>query len=258
MSQQRFTGRVAFITGGTSGLGADTAALFLAEGAHVFVTDVLERDILSRLGASKEAAAFHECDVSSADSCKTAIEACIAKFGRLDVLFHNGARLAPPASVVDHDVQLFDDVIRTNLCGLFYLAHYAIPHMQKQGKGAIVATASTAGLRGDYGLCSYTAAKHGTVGLIKDMAIDHARDGIRVNCVCPGYMITPMTSAFRENDGVLKDLLGRIPMGRGADPKEIGRAVLFLASDEASFVTGHGGQSTPFGVLVRFCRWLTA
>ena len=113
----------------------------------------------------------------------------------------------------------------SNLCGLFYLSRIAIPQFRKQGKGAIVATASTAGLQGDYGICAYSASKHGTVGLIKAMALDHAKENIRVNCVCPGYMITPMTEPFKENPTVYEELLNGIPMGRGADPKEIGRAV---------------------------------
>ena len=117
-------------------------------------------------------------------------------------------------------------MINTNLCGLFYLSRVAIPQMKKQGKGSIVATASTAGLSGDYGLCAYSASKHGTVGLIRTMALDHAKDGIRINCVCPGYMVTPMTTAFREDPAVYEDLVGRIPMGRGADPKEVRQASL--------------------------------
>lgn len=236
MPENRFTNRVVFVTGGTSGLGADTCELFIAEGAKVFVTDLLERDILQRLGHKN--AHFQQCDISSVSQCENAIKACIERFGRLDVLFHNGARLADLATVVDHDVETFDSVVKTNLYGLFYLARAAIPQMQKQGKGAIVTTASTAGLFGDYGLASYSAAKAGTVNLTRTMALDHAREGIRINCVCPGYIVTPMTDGFRAEQHVHEALLESIPMNRGADPKEIGRAVLFLASDDASFITG--------------------
>ena len=236
MPGTRFANKVVFVTGGTSGLGADTSELFVQEGAKVFVTDLLERDILKRLG--KDDAHFHECDVSSVSQCEKAIKACVERFGRLDVLFHNGARLGGLATVVEHDVELFDAIIKTNLCGLFYLSRAAIPYMQKQGKGAIVSTASTAGLFGDYGLSSYSAAKAGTVNLTRTMALDHAREGIRVNCVCPGYMVTPMTVGFQSEKHVHDALLESIPMNRGADPKEIGRAVLFLASDDASFITG--------------------
>lgn len=236
MPGTRFAEKVVLVTGGTSGLGADTSRLFLEEGAKVFVTDLLERDIISRLGNAN--ASFHKCDVSSVSDCAGAVQACVEKFGRIDVLFHNGARLAALNTVVDHDVEDFDSVIKTNLCGLFYLARAAIPEMRKQGKGAIVSTASTAGLYGDYGLCSYSAAKAGMVNLTRTMALDHAREGIRVNCVCPGYMITPMTDAFRSEQLVHDALIESVPMNRGADPKEIGTAVLFLASDEASYITG--------------------
>lgn len=247
---RRFAGKVVFITGGTSGLGADTAELFVQDGAKVFVVDLQERDILSRLGSDN--AAFRKCDVSSPNDCASAIEECVKQYGRLDVLFHNAARLSPLANVVDHEVEMFQQIINTNLCGLFYLSRAAIPQMRTQGKGAIVATASTSGLAGDYGLCSYNAAKAGTVNLVRSMALDHALEGIRVNAVCPGYMITPMTEAFRMEKHVQDALLATIPMRRGADPKEIGRAVLFLASDEASFITGQSMYNTTL------CFWWLA
>lgn len=148
MSYQRFTDRVVFVTGGSSGLGAETSQLFVNEGAKVFVTDLEERSILKRLGPN---AFFMKCDVSKPEDCEAAISACIEKWGRLDVMFHNAARLAPVSTVVDHDVALFQAVINTNLCSAFYLARIAIPQMRKQGKGAIINTASTAALRGDYG-----------------------------------------------------------------------------------------------------------
>ena len=156
MPANRFTNRVVFVTGGTSGLGADTCELFVQEGAKVFVTDLEQRDIIQRLGP--ENAHYQKCDISSVSDCENAVKACVEKFGRLDVLFHNGARLADLATVAEQDVATFEAVIKTNLCGLFYLARAVIPQMRKQGKGAIVTTASTAGLFGDHGLCSYTAA----------------------------------------------------------------------------------------------------
>ena len=236
MARARFTDQVVLVTGGTSGLGADTAELFMQEGAKVFVTDIEERDILKRLGT--ENAHYRRCDVSSPEDCEGAIQACVEKFGRLDVLFHNAARLAAPQTVVDLDVKLFQAVINTNLCSLFYLSRIAVPQMRKQGKGTIIATASTAGLAGNYGLASYSAAKAGMINLIRTMALDHAQEGIRINCVCPGYMITPMTQGMQKNKAVHAELLERIPMGRGSDPKEVGRTVLFLASEDASFITG--------------------
>lgn len=149
MSRQRFTDQVVFVTGGTSGLGAATAQCFLEEGARVFVTDLEERSILKKLGSDN--AFFMKCDVSSPEACEAAIKACIDKWGRLDVLFHAAARLAPISTVVDHDLALFQAVINTNLCSAFYLARIAIPQMRKQGKGAIINVASTSALYGDYG-----------------------------------------------------------------------------------------------------------
>jgi NAD(P)-dependent dehydrogenase (short-subunit alcohol dehydrogenase family) len=149
MARQRFADQVVFVTGGSSGLGAETSQLFIEEGAKVFVTDLEERAILKRLGTN---AFFMKCDVSKPEDCEAAINACIEKWGKLDVLFHNAARLAPVSTVVDHDVALFQAVINTNLCSAFYLARVAIPQMRKQGKGAIVNTASTAALYGDYGM----------------------------------------------------------------------------------------------------------
>lgn len=173
-------------------------------------------------------------------SCLNAVEACITKFGRLDILFHNGARLSPITTVADHSIEVFQDVIHTNLCGAFYLAKAVIPHMRKQKKGVIINTASISGIRGDYGMASYNAAKAGLVNLTRTMAIDHAREGIRVVSVCPGFMATPMTHGVVTGNAELEaDLFESIPMGRGGDPKEIARAVLFLASDDASYITGH-------------------
>ncbi|USW52056.1 Putative short-chain dehydrogenase/reductase SDR, NAD(P)-binding domain superfamily [Septoria linicola] len=231
MARRRFEDKVVLVTGGTSGLGLATCALFLTEGAKLFVTDLLKRDVLSTLSGSNKSPNIHfqTCDVSSPSSCASAVSACIAKLSRIDVLFHNGARLADLGTVVDQDIATFDAVVRTNLSGLFYLSRAVIPPMKAQATGgSIVVTASTAGLFGDYGLCSYSAAKAGSVNLVRTMALDHARDGIRLNAVCPGYMVTPMTEGFRSEKHVHEALLESIPLNRGAQPEEVGSAVLFF------------------------------
>lgn len=168
MSRQRFTDQVVFVTGGSSGLGAETSQLFIDEGAKVFVTDLEERSILKRLGSD---AFFMKCDVSKPEDCEAAINACIEKWGKLDVLFHNAARLAPVSTVVDHDVALFQAVINTNLCSAFYLARIAIPQMRKQGKGAIINTASTAALYGDYGMIEGDVLRVSTLTAIRALCI---------------------------------------------------------------------------------------
>lgn len=260
MLKQRFEGKVVFVTGGASGLGAAACQLFVDEGATVVVADLQERDILQRLGSG---ASFEKCDVSSPEQCEAAINACITKHGRLDVLFHNAACLAPVGTVINHDLEGFHRVINTNLCSLFYLARVAIPHMKKQQKGSIVVTGSTSGLAADFGLCSYNAAKAGIINLARTLAIDHIRDGIRVNIVCPGHMVTPMTAGFYNNPEAKSALLESIPLGRGCDPVEVAQGVLFLASDEAYSMTGHSkyqysSNENPFAIA-NICyhqRWL--
>jgi meso-butanediol dehydrogenase/(S,S)-butanediol dehydrogenase/diacetyl reductase len=240
-ASSRFSDQVVFVTGGTSGLGFEVTQIFHEQGAKVFVTDLQERDVLKRLGGGS--ATFQTCDVSDPDDCQRAIEACIAKFGRLDILFHGAAHPGQLAPVTTHDVATFQKVINTNLCSAFYLARIAIPQMQKQGKGVIVNVGSTSGFRADYGLCSYNAAKAGIMNLTRAMAVDHAAEGIRVNAICPGFMKTPMTSRFQEEPEVLQGLLTAIPAGRAADPVEIARVVAFLATDEASYITGQCEQT---------------
>lgn len=229
------------VTGGTSGLGAATAKLFVEEGAKVFVTDLEERDVVAKLGSDK--VVYRRCDVSSHDDCAKAVKACIDQFGRLDILFHNAGMGGSYGSVIDQDIETFHKVTNTNMHSLYYLSREAIPRMRQQGKGAIVATASTAGISGYAGLAAYATAKAGTVNLIRTMALDHAREGIRINCVCPGYMMTPMTQFLRDNMERHNSTIRKIPMNRGADPAEIGRVVLFLASEDASYMTGQGMSS---------------
>ncbi|KAJ4524558.1 hypothetical protein HRR78_004679 [Exophiala dermatitidis] len=258
MPGPRFEDKVVFVTGGSSGLGAEACAQFLAEGARVFIMDLAEKDILTRLKQqleqtdtppTDEKATFFQGDVSKPEDCETAIGKCIEQHGRLDILFHNAAQPTPMTTVPYHDVTQFQQIINTNLCSLFYLARVAIPQMQKQGKGVIVATASTSALAGEYGLASYAASKAGMLNLMRTMALDHARDNIRINAICPGYMPTPMTEGLGDLVKVVED---SIPLGRGGDPKEVARTVLFLASDDASYMTGHalvvdGGWSAHSG-----------
>lgn len=223
------------VTGGSSGLGAEASALFIKEGAKVMVADLEERDILQQLG---ENAAFQKCDVAKHKDCEAAIKACVDKFGRLDVLFHNAGILTKHDTVVSHDLDTFERVLDVNLKSLFYLGKAAIPQLKSQGGGAIVVTGSTAGMYADYGTCAYNTSKAGVINLARVMALDHARDGIRVNCVCPGLMATPMTTLLTQMPEVDKLTRSVIPLARPAQPVEVAKAVLFLASDDASYITG--------------------
>lgn len=235
--------------GGTGGIGSATAQVFVSEGAVVFITDLEERGIVDRLGGPSKAS-FMRCDVSSASECEAAVAACVDKHGRLDVLFHNAGILQPLGGVVDTEIAVFENVVRTNLFSLFYLARAAIPHLRRRrvdssggggGGGAIVTTSSTAGCRADYALPAYGTAKAGLINLTRVMALDHARDGVRVNCVCPGYTRTPLTQSIDDaGPAVLDVILDAVPMKRAGMPEEIAKVVAFLASDDASYITGQG------------------
>ncbi|KAK5174689.1 uncharacterized protein LTR77_001771 [Saxophila tyrrhenica] len=239
MAAHRFQDHVVLITGGAnaSGIGAVTASLFLAEGAKVFIADLEERDIASYLGSKN--VGFCKCDVSSPEECEAAVQACVEIHGRIDILFHNAGMLCPPAHVPNQDVGVFQKVLLTNLGGLFYLSKVVIPYMQKQGKGSIIATASTSGLSGAMSISPYAASKAAVINLVQTIALDHAKDGIRVNAVAPGLIDTPMTAGFSQMPALRDDMLSNIPMGRAGKPEEVGKAVLFLASEDASFITGH-------------------
>jgi meso-butanediol dehydrogenase/(S,S)-butanediol dehydrogenase/diacetyl reductase len=240
MSTSRFNNKVVFITGGSSGLGKATAGLFAAEGARLFITDLEERDVLKSM-PERAQAKFMTCDVSDPMACETAINACVSHFGRLDVLFHCAGSPGAINPVTRLPIETFQRTININLCSVFYLARVAIPHMSTKNGGrggSIVNIASTSGMFGDYGLCAYNAAKAGVINLTKAMAVDHAAEGVRVNAVCPGYMVTPMTTAFTEHEIMKSELLSNIPLGRGCDPVEVGKAVLYLASEDASYTTG--------------------
>ena len=234
MPAPRFEGKVVFVTGGSSGLGKASCVQFIDEGAEVFIMDLEEKSILQHLGSK---ARFHQGDVGKPEDCEAAIKACVEQLGKLDILFHNAAQPCPMTTVPYHDLDLFKQIINTNLCALFYLARIAIPQMQKQGKGVIVVTASTSAMAGEHGLPSYSASKAGMLNLMRTMAIDHAKENIRINAICPGYMVTPMTEGLGELAKVVEE---SIPQGRGADPGEVARSVLFLASEDASYMTGHG------------------
>ena len=239
----RFSGQVVFVTGGTSGLGLAASQLFIKEGAQVFVADIEERSVIKHLGAEK--AHFMRCDVSDPDNCEKAITACIEKFGRLDVLFSNAGILCPYEKIPNQRIDVFQRVIQIDLNSLFYLARVAVPYMQNQGKGNIIATASTSGLGGEVGVAPYTAAKAGLINLCRVLALEYALEGIRVNAVCPGHMITPMADNLLQSPQAYELARKAIPMGRGCQPIEVAKVVLFLASDDASYVTGQGKFAPP-------------
>jgi len=248
-----FAGRVAFITGGASGIGRATALAFARVGASVAVADVSEKgnQETARLIEEESGRALAvKCDVSRSDDVQTALNNTIGAFGRLDFAFNNaGIEPKNPAPTADYEEEEWNRIIDIDLRGVFLCMKHEIPLMLKQGGGAIVNTSSGAGIIGIKGSPAYTAAKHGVIGLTRAAALDYAGQNIRVNAICPGYIATPMMDRFTGGtpEGRAK-VISDEPIGRMGRPEEIANAVLWLCSDAASFVVGHalvvdGGQT---------------
>ena len=250
---QSYSGKVAFVTGGASGIGRATALAFAREGASVVVADVSEEGnqetvhLVEELGGRAHAT---RCDVSRSEDIKKALATTIEVFGQLDFAFNNaGIEPKKPAATADYDEEEWNRIIGIDLRGVFLCMKHEIPLILKQGGGAIVNTSSGAGVIGIKGSPAYTAAKHGVIGLTRAAALDYAAQNIRINVVCPGYIATPMMDRFTGGtaEGRAK-VISEEPVGRMGQPEEIAAAVLWLCSDAARFVIGHamvidGGQT---------------
>jgi len=236
-----FEGRVAVITGAAHGIGRATALAFGRAGASVVVSDYSEAGEAvaeeTRQGGGQ--ATFIRADVARADEVERLIRDGEAHFGRIDFLFNNAGIEGEQAPTADASLDNWDRVIAVNLSGVFYGMKYAIPALLRAGGGAIVNNASVAGLVGFAGIPAYAASKGGVVQLTRTVALEYATQGIRVNCVCPGVIDTPMVERFSHGDPAVRDALTSMqPVGRMGRPDEIAGAVLYLCSDEASFITG--------------------
>ena len=240
----RLADKVALITGGTSGIGRATAILFAREGAAVAVSGRSEergREVVAEIQRAGGRAIFVRADVRRAEDCRRSVEETVAAFGRLDVLFNNaGVFVANDA--IDCSEEEWDLQVDVSLKGTFLMSKYALPLMIAQGGGSIVNNSSGWGLVGGDRAVAYCAAKGGMVVMTKAMAIDHGPHGVRVNCICPGDTETPMEHEDAERRGMTWDAYvegaSERPLGRMGDPDEVARAVLFLVSDESSFITG--------------------
>ena len=234
--------RVAIITAGGSGIGAATARRFTQEGASVVIADISGRraeEVTTGITANGGKAVWLKMDASDPEGVQAAIKLALDTYGRLDVMFNNAGQ-ADAAYLEDTTLESWNRVIAVTLTSTFLGMKYCLPIMRQQGKGAIVNTASISGTGGDYGLSSYNAAKAGVINLTRAAAIENAKFNIRVNCVCPGAINTRVAQILGgDRADEFRQIQAKVhPLGRMGEPEEIANTVLFLASDEASFITG--------------------
>ena len=237
----RLEGKVAFISGGGRGMGAVEARMFAGEGACVAIGDVLEeegRKVVEQISEAGGRAIFLPLDVTSEAQWKSAIAATVSEFGKLDILVNN-AGVGAASMVEDTTVEEWDRVMDINAKGVFLGTKAAIPEMRRAGGGSIINISSQLGLVGmDISSPQYQASKGAVRLLTKSTAIQYAKEGIRANSVHPGPINTPMTERRRDNPEHQRVMLSRIPLGRYGESEEVAYGVLFLASDESSFMTG--------------------
>ncbi|MBI3799218.1 MAG: SDR family oxidoreductase [Deltaproteobacteria bacterium] len=239
----RLDGKVALVTGSGSGIGRASALAFAREGAKVVVADVVVdggQETVRLITAAGGEGLFVKTDVSKAAEVEALIKQTVATYGRLDCAYNNAGVEGAFVSTTEYTEADWDRVLAINLKGVWLCMKYEITQMLQQGGGAIVNTASGAGLVGVVGLSAYVASKHGVIGLTKTAALEYAKAGIRVNAVCPGVIQTPMIARLTGSRPDLGEaLVAAEPIGRTGKPEEIAEAAVWLCSDAASFVTGH-------------------
>lgn len=240
---QQFSGKVALVTGGASGLGRVTAIALAREGANVAVSDVAEREgtatvqMITETGAQ---AIFIQVDVTKSSEVQAMVARTVEAFGRLDFALNNAGTDGIRARTADYPEEIWSQVIHLNLTGVFFCMKSELPVMVRQGSGVIINMSSVAGVTGFPGHAAYTASKHGVIGLTKTAALDYAKAGIRVNAICPAYTQTPMLARMLEQKPDLEaKLISRVPLHRLGSAEEIAQSVIYLCSDAAAFITGH-------------------
>jgi NAD(P)-dependent dehydrogenase (short-subunit alcohol dehydrogenase family) len=241
-SKNMFIGKVALITGAASGIGRATAFAFASEGAKVAAADLrIEgcNEVVAQIKEQGGEAIAIKCDVTKPKEVQGMVSHTVSVYGNLHFAVNNAGIEGAHAGTVDHTEEMWDKVIEVNLKSVWLCMKYELPEMQKQNSGAIVNVSSIAGLIGSAGTVAYTASKHGVVGLTKASALEFAKQNIRINAVCPGFVRTPMLEKILNSyPGVEEQLVAREPMGRLAQPDEVAQAILGLCSDASSFITG--------------------
>ncbi|MFI6030351.1 3-oxoacyl-ACP reductase [Amycolatopsis magusensis] len=235
---QRFDGRVVTITGGSSGIGLATARRLAEEGAKVVIADIAEA--AGKAVADEVGGLFVRTDVTDEEQVKALFQTAVDEYGSLDVAFNN-AGISPPEddSILTTGIEAWEKVQRVNLTSVYLCCKYAIPHMRAQGKGSIVNTASFVAVMGAAtSQISYSASKGGVLSMTRELGVQFAREGIRINALCPGPVNTPLLKElFAKDPERAARRLVHVPLGRFAEPEELAAAVAFLASDDASFIT---------------------
>jgi len=224
----RLEGKIALVTGAGSGIGRAIAREFAREGAKLLLAELDEasgRTVAEEIGGQ---ARFQRCDTSKENEVRSAVQAALEAFGRLDIMVNN-------AGVSQRD---WDTTIAINLSGVYYGCQHAAEAMARQGGGSIINMSSILGLVGIGPEDAYVAAKHGVVGLTKNFALRYAPQGVRVNCINPGWIQTAMTQVLHETEALKQQIESQVPLGRFGQPEEIAKLALFLASDESSYITG--------------------
>ena len=238
----RLDGKVAIITGAASGIGRATAVRFAGEGATVVIADLNEEGGAAAVRECKEnggRAVFQKTDVASEAGVKAMVDRAVQEFGRLDITYNNAGLSGAIGSIENTTVEDWDRTFAVLLRGVFLGMKHSVPEMRKAGGGSIISTASIAGLGGGYGPHAYSAAKAGVVNLTRAVALEVAKDKIRVNCICPGGINTPIFNVVSDNMALMERMLAKLhPLQRAGHPEDIANMALFLASDESQWITG--------------------
>ncbi|MFG3284547.1 SDR family NAD(P)-dependent oxidoreductase [Streptomyces sp. NPDC048111] len=243
MSQLSFEDRVVLITGGGTGIGREVALAFARRGARVVVSGRRDAELKETVGLIAQEGGLADacvCDVTDEEQVAALLDTVVSRYGRLDAACNNAGVPGSGRKLHEFTVEDWRRIVDTNLQGVWLSMRHEIPAMIERGGGAVVNVSSIAGLVGYLDAAPYTAAKHGVVGLTKNAAIDYGHAGVRVNAVCPGPVLTPMLEQARADRGPSADAfyLRNIPLGRLCRPEEVAAAVLWLASDDASYITG--------------------